>query len=143
MYSDVKLLINGEWCDGTDGKSEPIINPATGQVLARLAHAGRADLDQALHAADKGFKVWRKVSGFERYKLMRKAAELIRSRADEIAPLMTQQQGKPLAEAKAETLLAGDLIDWFAEEARRTYGRLVPPRAEGVVQAVIKEPVGP
>ena len=143
MYSDVKLLINGEWCDGTDGKSEPIINPATGQVLARLAHAGRADLDQALHAADKGFKVWRKVSGFERYKLMRKAADLIRSRADEIAPLMTQEQGKPLAEAKAETLLAGDLIDWFAEEARRTYGRLVPPRAEGVVQAVIKEPVGP
>ena len=143
MYSDVKLLINGEWCDGTDGKSEPIINPATGQVLARLAHAGRADLDQALHAADKGFKVWRKVSGFDRYKLMRKAAELIRARADEIAPLMTQEQGKPLAEAKAETLLAGDLIDWFAEEARRTYGRLVPPRAEGVVQAVIKEPVGP
>jgi len=143
MYSDVKLLINGEWCDGADGKSEPIINPATGQVLARLAHAGRADLDQALHAADRGFKVWRKVSGFDRYKLMRKAAELIRARADEIAPLMTQEQGKPLAEAKVETLLAGDLIDWFAEEARRTYGRLVPPRAEGVVQAVIKEPVGP
>jgi len=91
----------------------------------------------------RAFKVWRKVSGFDRYKLMRKAAELIRSRADEIAPLMTQEQGKPLAEAKAETLLAGDLIDWFAEEARRTYGRLVPPRAEGVVQAVIKEPVGP
>ena len=69
MYSDVKLHINGEWCDGTGGRSEPIINPATGKPLARLAHAALADLDQALHAADKGFKTWRKVSAFDRYKL--------------------------------------------------------------------------
>src|SRR5437016_1401066 len=143
MYTDVKLYINGEWCNGAEGKSEPIVNPATGQVIARLAHASRADLDQALHAADKGFKAWRKVSAYERYKLLRKAADIIRSRVDEIAPLMTQEQGKPLAEAKMETTLAGDIMDWFAEEARRTYGRLVPPRAEGVVQAVVKEPVGP
>ena len=143
MYTDVKLYINGEWCDGAEGKSEPIINPATGQVIARLAHASRADLDQALRAADKGFKVWRKVSAYDRYKVLRKAADIIRSRADEIAPLMTQEQGKPLAEARMETVLAGDIMDWFAEEARRTYGRLVPARAEGVVQAVVKEPVGP
>jgi succinate-semialdehyde dehydrogenase/glutarate-semialdehyde dehydrogenase len=143
MYTDVKLLINGEWCDGADGKSEPIVNPATGQVLARLAHASPSDLDQALHAADKGFKVWRKVSAYDRYKVLRKAADIIRSRVDEIAPLMTQEQGKPLAEAKMETALAGDIMDWFAEEARRTYGRVVPPRAEGVVQVVVKEPVGP
>ena len=62
MYTDVKLYIHGEWCNGAEGQSEPIINPTTGQVLARLAHASRADLDQALHAADKGFKAWRKVS---------------------------------------------------------------------------------
>jgi len=139
MYTDVKLFINGEWCNGGEGKSEPIINPATGQVLARLAHASPADLDQALHAADKGFKIWRKVSAFDRYKLLRKAADIIRSRADEIAPLMTQEQGKPLAEAKMETLLAGDIMDWFAEEARRTYGRVVPSRAEGVMQVVVKD----
>jgi succinate-semialdehyde dehydrogenase/glutarate-semialdehyde dehydrogenase len=143
MYADVKLYINGEWCNGSEGKSEPILNPATGQVLARLAHASRNDLDQALAAADKGFKAWKKVSAYDRYKLLRKAADIIRSRADQIAPLMTQEQGKPLAEAKMETVLAGDIMDWFAEEARRTYGRLVPPRAEGVVQAVVKEPVGP
>jgi succinate-semialdehyde dehydrogenase/glutarate-semialdehyde dehydrogenase len=143
MYSDVQLHIDGEWCDGTAGRSEPIVNPATGQVLARLAHAGPADLDQALHAADKGFKAWRRVGAFDRYKLLRKAADIIRSRADEIARLMTLEQGKPLAEAKAETLSAGDIMDWFAEEARRTYGRVVPARAEGVVQLVVKEPVGP
>ena len=143
MYSDVKLFINGEWTAGSSGKSEPIVNPATGQVLARLAHAGTADLDEALHAADKGFKVWRKVSGFERSKLLRKAGEIIRSRADEIAALMTQEQGKPLAEAKMETMLAGDIMDWFAEESRRTYGRIVPARADGVMQLVVKEPVGP
>ena len=143
MYSDVKLYINGEWCDGSSGKSEPIVNPATGQVLARLAHAGPADLDQALHAADKGFKLWRKVSAFERSKLLRKAGDIIRSRADEIGALMTLEQGKPLAEAKMETMLAGDIMDWFAEEARRTYGRVVPARMDGVMQIVVKEPVGP
>ncbi|MDE2625777.1 MAG: NAD-dependent succinate-semialdehyde dehydrogenase [Burkholderiales bacterium] len=143
MYSDVKLYINGEWCDGSAGKSEPIVNPATGQVLARLAHAAPADLEQAVHAADKGFRAWRKVSAFERSKLLRKAGEIIRGRADEIGRLMTLEQGKPLAEAKMETLLAGDLMDWFAEEARRTYGRIVPARADGVMQLVVKEPVGP
>ena len=143
MYSDVKLFINGEWSDGSSGKSEPIVNPATGQVIARLAHAGTADLDEALHAADKGFKIWRKVSGYERSKLLRKAGEIIRSRADEIAALMTQEQGKPVAEAKMETMAAGDIMDWFAEESRRTYGRIVPARADGVMQLVVKEPVGP
>ena len=143
MYTDVKLFINGEWTAGSSGKSEPIVNPATGQVLARLAHAGPADLDEALHAADKGFKLWRKVSAYDRSKLLRKAGDIIRSRADEIGALMTQEQGKPLAEAKMETLLAGDIMDWFAEEARRTYGRIVPARAEGVMQLVVREPVGP
>ena len=143
MYTDVKLFINGEWTAGSLGKSEPIVNPATGQVLARLAHAGPADLDEALHAADKGFKLWRKVSAYDRSKLLRKAGDIIRSRADEIGALMTQEQGKPLVEAKMETLLAGDIMDWFAEEARRTYGRIVPARGEGVMQLVVREPVGP
>ena len=143
MYTDVKLFINGEWTAGSSGKSEPIVNPATGQVLARLAHAGPADLDEALHAADKGFKLWRKVSAYDRSKLLRRAGDIIRSRADEIGALMTQEQGKPLAEAKMETLLAGDIMDWFAEEARRTYGRIVPARGEGVMQLVVREPVGP
>ncbi len=143
MYSDVSLFIDGEWTAGTSGKSEPILNPATGQALARLHHAGIPELDRALAAAERGFKQWRAVSPFERYKVLRKAANLMRERADEIAQLMTLEQGKPLAEAKMEAMSAGDLIDWFAEEARRTYGQIVPPRAEGVTQLVIKEPVGP
>ncbi len=142
MYTDVSLFIDGEWTAGTSGKSEPIINPATGKTLARLAHAGTADLDRALAAADKGFKQWRAVSAFDRYKILRKAADLMRERAAEIGELMTLEQGKPLAEAKAEAASAGDLIDWFAEEARRTYGQIVPARADGVSQLVIKEPVG-
>jgi succinate-semialdehyde dehydrogenase/glutarate-semialdehyde dehydrogenase len=87
--------------------------------------------------------VWSRVSAFDRSKLMRKAANLLRERADSIARLMTMEQGKPLVEAKGETLAGADVIDWFAEEGRRTYGRVIPARAEGVYQLVIKEPVGP
>jgi succinate-semialdehyde dehydrogenase/glutarate-semialdehyde dehydrogenase len=143
MYSDVQLFINGAWCDGAGGKSEPILDPATGQTLARLAHADRSDLDRALAAADAGFHAWRKVPAFDRYKVLRKAADLMRNRADSIGHLMTLEQGKPLAEAQAEAASAGDLIDWFAEEGRRTYGRIIPARAEGINQMVMKEPVGP
>ena len=143
MYSDVNLFIDGQWCQGASGKSEPIVNPATGQAMARLAHADRADLDRALAAAERGFKQWRAVSAFERSKLLRKAGELMRERAAAIGELMTQEQGKPLAEAKMEAMAAADLMDWFAEEARRTYGRIVPARAQGVTQMVVKEPVGP
>ena len=74
---------------------------------------------------------------------LRKAADILRSRAGDIATLMTMEQGKPLAEAKGEVLAGADVIDWFAEEARRTYGQVIPARAEGVYQLVIKEPVGP
>jgi succinate-semialdehyde dehydrogenase/glutarate-semialdehyde dehydrogenase len=108
-----------------------------------VAYAERADLDRALEAADQGFKAWRKVSAFDRSKIMRKAASLFRERADAVAPILTMEQGKTLAEAKQEALAGADIIDWFAEEARRAYGRVIPARAEGVYQLVIKEPVGP
>jgi succinate-semialdehyde dehydrogenase/glutarate-semialdehyde dehydrogenase len=143
MYSDVQLHINGKWRAATGGRTIPILNPATEEVIGTVAHANQSDLDEALEAADRGFKAWKKVSAFERSKLMRKAANLLRERADGIARLMTQEQGKPLPEAKMETLAAADTIDWFAEEARRAYGRVIPARAEGVYQLVIKEPVGP
>ena len=143
MYTDVSLFIDGQWCAGASGSTEPIVNPATGREIARLAHADRSDLDRALAAADRGFKQWRAVSAFERSKVLRKAAELMRERAGAIGELMTAEQGKPLAEAKAEATAAADIMEWFAEEARRTYGRIVPARAEGVTQMVLKEPVGP
>jgi succinate-semialdehyde dehydrogenase/glutarate-semialdehyde dehydrogenase len=143
MYPDVLLLIDGDWTKSASGRSIPVVNPATGETIGTVAHACIADLDRALAAAEKGFAAWRKVSAFDRSKIMRKAADLLRARADEIAPLLTQEQGKPLAEAKGETLAGADVIDWFAEEARRAYGRVIPARAEGVYQLVVKEPVGP
>lgn len=143
MFPDVKLHIAGEWRNGASGQTMPILNPATGETLSQLAVATRQDLDQALEAADRGFKAWRKVSAFERSKVLRKAANLLRERADEIARIMTLEQGKPVAEAKMEVLGGADTMDWFAEEGRRAYGRVIPPRAEGVMQLVIREPVGP
>jgi succinate-semialdehyde dehydrogenase/glutarate-semialdehyde dehydrogenase len=139
----VLLHIDGQWRPARAGKTLAVINPATETILAELSHAETADLDEALAAAERGFAVWSKTSAFERYKLMRKAAELVRERAETIARIMTAEQGKPLAEARMETLAAADLIDWFAEEGRRTYGRVIPSRAGGVSQIEVKEPVGP
>lgn len=142
-YPDVKLYIDGEWRDATGGETIPVIDPATEEAIGEIAHARKADLDLALEAADKGFRIWRDTSAFERSKLMRKAADLMRSRADAIAHMMTREQGKPLAQSKTEILNAADTIDWFAEEARRTYGQIIPARFSGVAQMAIKVPVGP
>jgi succinate-semialdehyde dehydrogenase/glutarate-semialdehyde dehydrogenase len=143
MYSDVSLFIDGSWTRAASGRQIDVVNPATGEKIGAVAHADRADLDRALEAAEKGFKTWRKLSAFDRSKVMRKAADILRERADAIARLMTQEQGKPLPEASMEVMAGADVIDWFAEEARRAYGRVIPARAEGVYQLVIKEPVGP
>ncbi len=142
-YPEISLHIDGAWVKGARGKSEPVLNPATGEAIDAVPHADQADLDRALAAAAKGFAQWRKVSAHERYKLMRKAADNLRAHADEIAQAMTLEQGKPLVEARLETLAGADIIDWFGEEARRAYGRIIPARAAGVQQLVVKEPVGP
>ena len=143
MYPDVLLFIDGEWTKAAGGQTLPVENPATGEVIGTVAHADKSDLDRALEAADKGFRAWRQVSAFDRAKVLRKAADLLRERADKIAPLMTLEQGKTLPEAKGEIMVAADVTDWNAEEARRSYGRVIPPRAGNVVQMVVKEPVGP
>ncbi|MES1949945.1 NAD-dependent aldehyde dehydrogenase [Salinisphaera sp. S4-8] len=142
-YPDVSLLINGEWRAAADGQTLPVINPATGEVIGEHAHARRADLDAALEAADAGFKHWRTVPAVKRAAILNKAANLLRERADDIARLMTIEQGKPLAEARGETLGAAGTLDWFAEEAKRIYGRVIPARAENVQQIAAKHPVGP
>ncbi|WP_430242219.1 NAD-dependent succinate-semialdehyde dehydrogenase [Neorhizobium sp. DAR64861/K0K2] len=142
-YPDVKLFINGEWRDAIAGETIEVTDPATDEVIGKIAHARKADLDLALEAADKGFKIWRDTSPFDRSKMMRKAADLLRERADSIAFMMTREQGKPLAQSKMEIMGAADTIDWFAEEARRTYGQIIPARFYGVNQMTIKLPVGP
>ncbi|MDC0969851.1 NAD-dependent succinate-semialdehyde dehydrogenase, partial [Alphaproteobacteria bacterium] len=124
-------------------ESLEIINPATEEVIGKVSHARKEDLDIALNAAEKAFNSWKNVSAYERSKILRKAADIVRSKADEIATLMTLEQGKPLVEAKMETMGAADSIDWYAEEGRRAYGRIIPSRApQGVYQFVFKEAVG-
>jgi succinate-semialdehyde dehydrogenase / glutarate-semialdehyde dehydrogenase len=143
MYSDTQLYIDGAWGKGAAGKTIPVLNPASGEKIGTVAHADIADLERAARAAEAGFNAWRKVSAFDRYKIMRKAADILRANADAIGEQMTLEQGKPLVESKLETLAGADVIDWFAEEGRRAYGRVVPARADGIYQLVVKEPVGP
>jgi succinate-semialdehyde dehydrogenase / glutarate-semialdehyde dehydrogenase len=142
-YSNTQLFIGGKWRPAHSGKVIEVRNPATEEVIGTVAHAGRSDLDEALAAASAGFKIWRNVAPFERCRIMRKAAAIMRERNDEIAPLLTMEQGKTLGEAKMEAMAAADVIEWFAEEAKRAYGRLIPARGPGIYQLAIKEPVGP
>ena len=143
LYPNTQLYIAGEWMNARSGRTIPVVNPASGDTIGTLAFAEQADLDHALDAADSGFRTWKKISAYERSKMMRKAADLLRERVDHIARLMTMEQGKTVAEAKGEILNGADTIDWFAEEARRAYGRVIPARGEGIYQLVVKEPVGP
>jgi succinate-semialdehyde dehydrogenase/glutarate-semialdehyde dehydrogenase len=111
-------------------------------VIGTHAHVGTADLEEAVAAAEKGFAVWRKMSAYDRAKVLRKAADLMRERVERIALLMTLEQGKPLEQSRAETLGSADVLDWFAEEGRRAYGRVIPARSAGVYQLSLREPVG-
>lgn len=141
-YPNTQLLINGVWRDGEGAASHDVSDPATGEVIGVVAHATRSDLDAALAAAETGLGVWSMTGVFERYKLMRRAADLLRERADRIAYVMTREQGKPLTEARSEVMSAADIIDWFAEEGRRAYGQIIPARQSDVMQMAIKLPVG-
>ncbi|MFZ5549671.1 MAG: NAD-dependent succinate-semialdehyde dehydrogenase [Pseudomonadota bacterium] len=142
-YPDTRLLIDNQWVDAASGKTLDVLNPATGEAIGKVAHAAVADLDRALAAAQRGFETWRKVPAAERAALMRKAAGLLRERADGIARLLVQEQGKPLAEARVEVLAGAGIIEWFADEGQRVYGRIVPSRNLAAQQLVLKEPVGP
>ncbi|KQY97346.1 NAD-dependent succinate-semialdehyde dehydrogenase [Pseudolabrys sp. Root1462] len=142
MYTDLKLYIDGQWLGAENRKSEDVINPATGKVLGKLPHASKADLDHALAAADKAFKTWSRTSAYDRSNILRKAANLMRERADHIARVQTQEQGKPFPESRIEVMTSADITDWYAEEGRRAYGRIVPGRMKGIRQIVLQEPVG-
>ncbi|WP_024302927.1 NAD-dependent succinate-semialdehyde dehydrogenase [Pseudogulbenkiania sp. MAI-1] len=144
MYSEkLQLFINGQWTDGSEGKVTPVYNPATGKIISYLSCAGVSDLDRALEGAQNGFLVWKQLPAIERYKVLNKAAELIESSKQEIAQTMTQENGKPLGEAAGEVQFCADAVRWYAEEARRAYGRVIPARVPGVRQLTLKEPVGP
>ncbi|KRA59129.1 NAD-dependent succinate-semialdehyde dehydrogenase [Caulobacter sp. Root656] len=142
-YTALELFIDGRFLSGEGRVTEPVFDPATGRPIADLPHASAADLDAALDAAARAFPVWSATTASERAKVLRRAADLIRARIETIATVMTLEQGKPVAESRGEIAYAADVIEWYAEEGRRTYGRVIPSRVPGVVMTVTHEPVGP
>ena len=144
MYPNLALYINGEWQPGNSGRSEPVINPATEETLGELPHASQSDLDAALAAAEYGFKVWSAKLPLERARVLKKTADLLRERVEDLGRIMTLEQGKVLAEAKMEVLMCAETFEWMAEEGKRVYGRVVPSRfGHNNRLMVIYEPVGP
>jgi succinate-semialdehyde dehydrogenase/glutarate-semialdehyde dehydrogenase len=142
-YTALELFIDGRFLSGEGRVTEPVFDPATARPLADLPHASTADLDAALDAAARAFPAWSATTASERAKVLRRAADLIRARIETIATVMTLEQGKPIAESRGEIAYAADVIEWYAEEGRRIYGRVVPSRVPGVVMTVTQEPVGP
>ena len=139
---DVKLMIDGQWRDGR-GARIPVTNPATGEIVFHITGADQSDLDDALSAAEIGFEIWRATSAYDRSAVLRRAAQLLRERSDEMARVLTLEQGKPLSEAKGEIGLTADTLDWFAEEGRRVYGKVIPARNPSLQVMSLREPIGP
>lgn len=139
---DLCLYINGQFEKGGGRKEQEVINPATGAVVARLPHATRADLDRALQSAQRAFESWRHSSPVERARVLREVGTMSRQRARAIGRNITLEMGKPLADAVGEVAYCADHCDWHAEECRRIYGRVIPPRQPNVRQLVLREPVG-
>lgn len=138
-YPEIELYIGGHWRRASGG---PIINPADESVLGTVPHATRADLDDALDAAAKGFAVWRNTAPNTRAQIILRAAALIRARSDDMARAMTLEQGKPLDQARLEILRGCDIIEWDATEGMRLYGRVIPA-GPGLQHAVHRQPIGP
>lgn len=144
MYAEPQLYIDGRFIPPGAGRdSEPVFNPATGNVLAQLPHATPAEVDEALAASERAFATWSVASPLERSDILRKAAGFMRERLDELCQTMTLEQGKPLVEARSEWTHAIEIFEWCAEEGRRVYGRTIRSRFPNTDHIVLQEPVGP
>src|SRR5437868_12081476 len=137
-----RMYIDGKWCDAENGRTLGVINPATEEVITEVAYGGRAEVRRAIEAAHKAMPAWMKLTAWDRAKVLKKTAELMRERADAIARTLTTEQGKPLAESKAEILHSADTFEWFAEEGKRAYGQVIPNSAPGKRHVTLKHPVG-
>jgi len=142
MYEDLALYIDGEFVKGGGRREQDVFDPATGSVIGKLPHATPQDLDRALAAAQRAFETWKTVSPMEKGRILRRVGELSREHAQAIGRNITLDMGKPLAEAVGEVMRCADHCDWHAEECRRIYGRVIPPRFPNVRQFVLREPVG-
>lgn len=140
--ADLRLFVDGAWQSGEGRDTQDVMNPATGEAIAQVPLASAADLDAALHAAEAGFKLWRATDVETRAGILHKAAALMRERAERIATLLTREQGKPIAEARGEVAGSAQMFDWYAEEAKRAYGRVLV-RPTGQRSIVLRQPIGP
>jgi len=137
-----QLYIDGKWCDAASGRTHDVINPANESVIAEVAFGDRKDCARAISAAGAAMPAWMKLTAYDRAKLLKKTADIIRERADVLARTLTMEQGKPVPEAKAEVMQTADTFEWFAEEAKRSYGQIIPNSMPGKRHLVIKHPVG-
>jgi succinate-semialdehyde dehydrogenase/glutarate-semialdehyde dehydrogenase len=137
-----RMFLDGRWADADGGETLDVVNPADESVIARVAYGGRAEAERAIDAAARAMPDWRGRSVHERAKVLKSTADLIRARADRIARILTTEQGKPLPEAKAEVLHTADTFEWFAEEGKRAYGRVIPPWNVSKRHYAIKHPIG-
>jgi len=135
-------LIGGQWVQADSGKTIAVRNPATGEVVGHVPAMGAAETRRAIDAAAAALGAWRAMLAKERAAILRKLNDLMLANADDLAAIMTAEQGKPLAEAKGEVAYAASFIEWFAEEAKRIYGDTIPQNAKGRRVLVLKEPIG-
>ena len=142
-YSELAMLIDGAWTQGSSGRRETVINPANGDALGELPLASTADLDRSLAAAQKGFATWSAMSPLARQVIMNKAADLMEQRRREIAQILTLEMGKSVAESLVEMDFVIGVTRWCGEEGKRAYGRLIPSRNTDTRYLAIKEPIGP
>ncbi len=142
-YPKLRQFIGGEWRAGGDGTAGLVHNPADHAVLAEVPRASKQDLDDALAAADKAFAPWRRMPAVDRGNILTAAASLLRARADQLARVMTLEQGKTLPESRLEVMLSAETFDWYAAEGRRANGRIMPARLPGARQMVLPQPLGP
>jgi succinate-semialdehyde dehydrogenase/glutarate-semialdehyde dehydrogenase len=137
-----RAYIDGEWVDSDNGGTVAVGNPATGEVIAEVASCGTAETRRAIEAAGKAMPAWRRKSAKERAVILRKWYDLMMAAQDDLAQILTAEQGKPLAEARGEVAYGASYIEWFSEEARRIYGDTIPAPAADKRIVVIKQPVG-
>jgi succinate-semialdehyde dehydrogenase/glutarate-semialdehyde dehydrogenase len=135
-------LIDGQWCPATDGSTLPVHNPANGELVGHVPNMGAEQTQTAIEAADRAFASWKLRTAEDRANLLKRWHALMLANADDLALLMTAEQGKPLAEAKGEIAYAASYIEWFAEEARRIYGEVIPSPWPDKRIVVTREPVG-
>src|SRR5437588_9508116 len=137
-----RMFIDGKWCEADNRRTLGVINPATEEVIEEIAYGGRAETRRALEAAHRAMPAWMKLSSWDRAKVLKKTAELMRERLENIARTLTMEQGKPLAESKAEILHSADTFEWFAEEGKRAYGEVIPHSVAGKRYITLKHAVG-